>query len=274
MRERSASRKPSHAFDVFLSYSRKDKEVAARLENALESYKFPRSLKTAKRTLNVFRDESDIEAADDYHRAIEEHIKGSAKLVVLCSPNARQSKYVEDEIRRFIESHGEHDIIPILVKGKANNEAIDENDKAFPEILCQDRMPLAANFLGCDTHKGKLHKGPFRSSFYSVLAAINGVDRRRLEQLDEKIRTRRLILGLSTASAIILVLAIALIFAVISQRKAVAATNEAICSEEDGRAVALRLTDESRSGCVRDRRHGPCQSNTDVQLAYVQFTGR
>ncbi|HJZ80015.1 MAG TPA: toll/interleukin-1 receptor domain-containing protein, partial [Pyrinomonadaceae bacterium] len=182
-RDQAESHQPSHAFDVFLSYSRKDKEVAARLERALESYRFPRSLKPIKRTLNVFRDESDIAAAEDYHRTIEEHVRRSAKLVVVCSPDARKSKYVEDEIRRFIENHGEHDIIPVLVRGKANNETTDEHEKAFPEILCENRMPLAANFLGCDAHQGKLHKGPFRSSFYSVLAAINGIDRRRLEQI-------------------------------------------------------------------------------------------
>lgn len=45
-KEQVASQEPSHAFDVFLSYSRKDREIAARLEDALERYKFLRSLKT------------------------------------------------------------------------------------------------------------------------------------------------------------------------------------------------------------------------------------
>jgi hypothetical protein len=31
------SQHPAHAFDIFLSYSRKDKDFAAKLENALES---------------------------------------------------------------------------------------------------------------------------------------------------------------------------------------------------------------------------------------------
>ena len=104
----AVSQKPSHAFDVFLSYSRKDKDFAAKLENALESYKFPKSLKTAKRNLNVFRDETDIQAGENYDRIIEEHLKGSGKLVVVCSPDVRKSKYVEAEsddlLRRMVSS--------------------------------------------------------------------------------------------------------------------------------------------------------------------------
>lgn len=237
LRTHAVSPPPSYAFDVFLSYSRKDKDFAVRLENALESYRFPKSLKNVKRGLNVFRDESDIEAADDYHRSIEQYLKGSTKLVVICSPDARKSQYVEDEIRRFIQTRGEHDIVPVLFRGKANNETVDENEKAFPEVLCENRMPLAANFLGAENYKGKLHKGPFSNSFYSILAAINDIDRRKLEQIDEKVRARRRALILSIASAIIMVLSVALVFAVISQRKAVAATKEATDAKNEAIAA-------------------------------------
>jgi WD40 repeat protein len=237
-RKEADSQQPSYAFDIFLSYSRKDGKFAARLENALESYRFPRSLKRVKRNLNVFRDESDIAAAEDYHRTIEKHIRGSAKLIVICSPDARSSPYVEDEIRRFIQTHGEQDIIPVLVRGRANNETSDESERAFPEILCENRMPLHSNFLGCDMYKGKLSKGPFRSSFYQVLAATSGIERRRLEQIDEKVRTRRRTLTLVTASAIIAILSVALFFAVISQRRAVAATNEATLAKNGALAAA------------------------------------
>lgn len=233
LRKEAVSQPASQAFDVFLSYSRKDKNFAIRLENALESYRFPRSLKSVKRNLNVFRDESDIVASDDYHRTIKQELVGSAKLVVVCSPDARKSKYVDDEIRRFIENHGEQDIIPVLVRGKANNETTDENEKAFPEVLCENRMPLAANFLGWDTHKGKLDKDPFRSSFYQVLAAIHGIDRRKLEQIDEKVRARRRVLTLSIATAIIMILSVALVFAVIAAKAEKKAKDEAVVAKND-----------------------------------------
>jgi WD40 repeat protein len=237
----------SHAFDIFLSYSRVDSDFADRLEKALEGYKFPKSLRTAKRTLNVFRDVSDIEAAEDYHRTIDRHIKGSGKLIVVCSPAARKSTYVADEISRFIETHAEQDIIPVLLRGKANNETDDEEEKAFPEILCRNRMPLAANFLACDNYKGKLHKGQFRNSFYSILAAIHGLDRRRLEQIDEKARARRRALALGTASVIIMILSVALVYAVISQRKAVAATKEAIASAEAAKKAEAKALDSAEA---------------------------
>ena len=247
--KKEAANRPSDAFDIFLSYSRKDRDFAARLESALESYRFPKSLKSVKRSLNVFRDESDIQAAGDYHRTIEQHLKSSVKMVVVCSPDARKSGYVEDEIRRFIESHDQGDIIPVLVRGKANNETVDESEKAFPEVLCENRMPLAANFLGCDSYKGRLDKGSFRSAFYSILAALNGIDRRRLEQIDEKVRARRRALTLGTAVAIILFLSVALVVALVSQQKAVAATNNATRSaaaEEKAKNEAIAAAKAER----------------------------
>jgi hypothetical protein len=212
---------PLHTFDAFLSYSRKDKDIAARLEDALESYRVPRGLRGVASNINVFRDEKDIIAADDYYQQIEQDLKDSAKLVVICSPDARKSKYVGDEIRRFINDRGATDIIPVLVRGKPNSETKDEDEMAFPEPLCENRMPLAANFLDCESYTGHLHKGPYRSAFFSVLAAIINIDRRRLEQIDEKIRARRRALVLSLASGIILALSVALVFAIKSRQEAV-----------------------------------------------------
>ena len=243
--QQASKQAPAHDFDIFLSYSSKDKVFAARLENALEAYRFPKSLKREKRNLNVFRDESDIVAAQDYHLAIEDHLKASAKLVVICSPDARSSEFVEDEIKRFLQVHSEQDTIPILIRGKANNETTDEKEKAFPEVLCQNRMPLAASFLGWENYKGKLNKGPFKGSFYSILAAVGGIDRRRLEQIDEKMRTRRRAVALSAATVIIVVLSVALVFAVISQRRAVAARLDA--DDQKNKAVAARKDADDRA---------------------------
>ena len=230
-----------HTFDVFLSYSRKDRDFAIKLEKALEDYRFPKSLKSDKRNINVFRDEADIEAAGDYYRAIEQHLKGASKLVVVCSPDARKSKYVEDEIRRFIETHSEKDVIPVLVRGKANNEAEHENEKAFPEALCENRMPLAANFLGYDIRKAKLDKGQFSSSWYSILSAIYEIDRRRLEQIDEKLRARKQLITLGAAAAIILILLVALVFAVFSRWDAEEARNDAERQRDESISNELSL---------------------------------
>ena len=228
----SPASREARAFDVFLSYSRKDKEIAERLEKALEEYQIPRSLRDAVGNLNIFRDEEDIRAAEDYFRAIEEYLRVSTKLIVICSPDARKSKYVADEIGKFISARGVQNIIPVIVRGKPNNETADEEEMAFPEQLVENRMPLAANFLGWESYDGKLPKGPYRNAFYSVLAAVIDVDRRRLEQIDEKMRARRRRIILSIAGAVILLLSIALVFALLSRREAIRQRQEAIRQTE------------------------------------------
>ena len=51
-------------FDVFVSYSRKDKDFCALLEGSLRAYKPPGGLNMGQRRLSVFRDTSDLLGAD------------------------------------------------------------------------------------------------------------------------------------------------------------------------------------------------------------------
>jgi hypothetical protein len=235
--------KTPQAFDVFLSYSRKDRDIAIRLEEALESYRMPSALKSVTPHLNVFRDEADITAADDYYRAIDQHLSGSGKLVVICSPAAKKSSYVNDEIKRFIQSRGADQVIPVMVAGKPNNETTNDDEMAFPPALSENRMPLAANFVGLESYKGELHKGPYRNAFFSVLAAIKNVDRRALEQIDEKRAARRRVITLSVAGAVILALSVALAFAISSRQEAL--RQKAIAEEQTQRAVLAKQETEA-----------------------------
>ena len=143
--------------DVFISYSRKDREFAARLQEALGKYKPPKGLNLPQRNLVVFRDEEDFTGVE-YHASLEKHLKNSREMIVICSPHARKNQYVNDEIRRFAQERGRENIIPVLVSGIPNNEAKpeQEGEKAFPEALYElMEMPLAASYFGFDVKKTK-----------------------------------------------------------------------------------------------------------------------
>jgi hypothetical protein len=154
---------PSYTHDAFISYSRKNEAFARQLQRALENFKPPKDLNAPHRYLEVFRDKEDF-AAGEYIQNLEKNLKQSAKLIVICSPAARASQYVDDEIRRFAQNRGPENIIPVLFAGIPNNEAKpgQEQELAFPKALCDlMQMPLAANYLGFDVQKDKITKGIF-----------------------------------------------------------------------------------------------------------------
>src|SRR5438105_6849548 len=100
--------------DAFISYSRRNSDFARRLEKALENYTPPADLPVPQRHPEIFRDEADFTGAE-YFQALAAHLAESAKLILLCSPAARASSYVDDEIRRFVGVHGAQNIVPVLV---------------------------------------------------------------------------------------------------------------------------------------------------------------
>jgi hypothetical protein len=198
---------------VFISYSRKNKEFARKLHKTLEAYRPPKDL--AKRRLSIVRDEGDL-SGTDYYQAIERHLRQSTKLIILCSPEARESLYVNDEIRRFLAANNPEDLIPILIKGIPNNEATPgaEEHLAFPPALCEAlELPLAVDYRGFDPRHDKINKAAYYEPWCTILANIYGQSRSTIEQRERKRQNRRRAITGTIITAIITVLSIALVVA-------------------------------------------------------------
>ena len=113
-------------FTGFISYSWQDKRFTKRLHKALESYKFPKGVELAERFSDprklghFFRDTEDMAAASDLGSAIRGAIADSENLIVICSPNAVQSRWVNQEVL-FYKKTGRRDrIFAVIVDGEPN----------------------------------------------------------------------------------------------------------------------------------------------------------
>ena len=103
--------------DAFISYAHEDKPFAVLLERTLRRYTPSRGLPVPKRRLNIFRDETDL-VGSEVLSAIAPHLEGSRKLIVICSPKARASKFVNEEIKHFTQVHSaKRDLISVIIAG-------------------------------------------------------------------------------------------------------------------------------------------------------------
>ncbi len=121
-------------YAVFISYRHADNLEMGRkwanwLHEALESYEVPPDLigKTSLRgdkvpasLYPVFRDEEELPADADLSTNIRRALEHSGLLVVLCSPRAVQSRFVEDEIRYFKELGKSDRILALMIDGEPN----------------------------------------------------------------------------------------------------------------------------------------------------------
>lgn len=135
-----------HRYWAFISYSSKDARVAQRLHKALETYRIPRPLvgrpgrdePVPRRIFPIFRDRDELPLSADLGATIEDALRASRYLIVICSPNAAASKWVNEEIR-FFKSIGRQDrILAVIAEGEPN--AADSGD---PAKAPQECFPLA-----------------------------------------------------------------------------------------------------------------------------------
>jgi WD40 repeat protein len=245
-------------YDAFISYSRQNETFANKLEEALESYKPPKDLAVPQHHLNVFRDKNDF-TAGEYYQKLDAVLTDSECLIVICSPEARASKYVNDEIRRFAQKKGSQRIIPVLFSGIPNNEikSGQEKEMAFPEALCDVlQMPLAVNYLGFDLRKNKIDKGIFSESWFSTLAELYGVSRAVIEQREKQRQARARKIKAVFAGAVFIALSIALIIALISRAQALKAQQAEIVQRGKAEDSALlankRRLEAELQTCIAD----------------------
>lgn len=113
---------------AFISYSRKNEKEAKWLQKKLESYRLPTVLQKQHsdlpEKLHIFRDKTDIGVGGTVKNALNRELSDSKKLIVICSPEAAKSEYVEYEVESFLKL-GRHtnDIIPFVVSGEIKKDS-------------------------------------------------------------------------------------------------------------------------------------------------------
>jgi WD40 repeat protein len=143
---------PTERYKAFISYSQKDKASARKLQDWLERYRLPSDLvgrdKAARRIGQIFRDETDLTAEPQVWEALKKRIAASECLIVLCSPNAAKSKWVDREIRHFRQTGRGDKVFAIILSGVANSDNVET--ECFPPAFRKDdpagAEPLAASW--------------------------------------------------------------------------------------------------------------------------------
>ena len=126
-------------YEAFLSYARADERVAAWLHRALEQYRIPRKLGTkARRFRSLFRDQDELTASIDLSEALTEALAASANLIVVCSPAAARSRWVDEEVRAFRDLRPNSPIVCVLAAGDPHDPSL-----LFPPSLLEGMVPLA-----------------------------------------------------------------------------------------------------------------------------------
>ena len=140
-------------YRAFLSYSHRDKAWGKWLHAALEGYRIDKDLvgretpagPVPKTLRPIFRDREDFSAGHSLTEQTLAALEASQFLIVLCSPNAAQSKYVNEEVRRFKAMGRAERVIPVIVDGEPGDPA----RECFPRAHRPEAMAsyLAAQII-------------------------------------------------------------------------------------------------------------------------------
>src|SRR5215472_17305103 len=162
----AATRSKRKAFDAFLVYSHRDgSRLAAILQNALETYP-----PVDGRTLRIFRDTTDLATSPSLMFNIQEMVDNSEFLILLASPAAAQSRWVEAELSYFLNSRSPDRVLMVLAAGDPESSTA----PSFRSILGED-MPLFVDFRGLSEGSNVGRNPDFQMGVAKLVAGIRRV---------------------------------------------------------------------------------------------------
>ena len=213
-------------YDAFISYSgfRRvgepdlDEKIARRLHKSLECYRIPRALSKrlpdqlpSRRLKKMFLDRDEVRVSNSLNDRLTDALRHSRFLIVVCSPRARQSRWINQEIAIFRSFGRGKRILPLLIEG--------EPVEAFPEAIfgdeCQDgskkhsgseeltTLPLAADIRAPSLSRSlRLLK----QEKLRLLATIIGCEYDDLRRREQERFVRRVMTGGAAMLVLLLVL--------------------------------------------------------------------
>jgi len=201
----------SYRFRAFISYSHRDERWAHWLERRLEQYRVPHSIiwsaepnTIPRRLLPVFLDRDELPASADLGANLRAALAASRALIVICSPAAAESHWVNEEVRYFRSLGREDRVLCLVVDGEPNVGASDPRSECLPAEL---RSGDQAGGDGREPVAADVRPGAERPSvaFLRLVAGLLGV---RFDDLWHRERRRRVRRAIATvvSSALAVVL--------------------------------------------------------------------
>lgn len=119
------------SYRAFISYSHSDMKFARWLHRAIENYRVPRPLvgtqgdhgPISPRLRPIFRDEDELAGAAELGPELQEALARSLALIVICSPAAARSKWVDTEIRTFKRLNPGRPVLAVIAAGTPGDAA-------------------------------------------------------------------------------------------------------------------------------------------------------
>ena len=219
---------------AFISYSNKDKASAEKIHKALEQFSFPKELvrsgKVPKRMRPIFKDRDELACGEDLNLSIKSAIANSYALIVLCSPEAAKSRWVNLEIREFKKAKPDHKIICIVVGGGSHSNQGPRY--SFPSALEMDTTLLWVDI--------RPNKKAFDQAIVSTLAGIINLGYDDLFQRHQRAKFRAITNKLILATTILLTLIVSIGITIITDKE-----RKLALSQSETAKKSLRLA-ESR----------------------------
>jgi tetratricopeptide (TPR) repeat protein len=274
---------PGFRYRAFISYSHQDKTPAAWLHRALETFAIPARLvgqTTAMgvipcRLSPVFRDREELASAGDLGRTVNAALAQSACLLVVCSPQAAASRWVNEEVLSYKRLGGEDRIFCLIVAGEPNATAMPgrEADECFVpalryrwgvdgELGSEPIEPIAA-----DLRQGSDSK---LNAIVKLVAGMLGVGFDDLKQRELHRRMRRATVLAAVALCVMALTTTLAISAFISRHAAVVASHVAERRQKEAEDLVSFMLGDLNDKLAQVSRLDIMEAVDDQAMKYFQ----
>jgi WD40 repeat protein len=245
-------------YEAFISYSHAaDGALAAQLQRTLNRIARPSYKWWQWWPPRIFRDQTNLAAAGDLTGEIENALRTSDSFVLLASPLAAASPWVDKEAATWRSRKPPGRLFLALTEGTLewDHERSDFDDArttALPPALqgAFDTEPLWVDFTGVREDRPFAHDPLFLDAAATLAAAIRGVDKDALVGEDVRLRrrARQLAVGvIATVTLLAVAATIAAVFAFIQRERAIDRARLALSRQYAAQAVAKLDVDPEQS---------------------------
>ena len=251
-------------YDGFISYSHAaDGLLAPRLQAGLQRFAKPW---WKRRAVRVFRDETSLSANPHLWSSITEALDDSAWFVLLMSPDAADSPWVNQELEYWKTHKDRSRILPVLTDGSFEWTGSDVAGSAVPDqlrgVLAEEPRWVDLRFAK-DEDQLDMKDPRFADAVADIASALRGIPKDELAS--EEVRQHRRTIRTTWAAGVAVTL-----LAVLAVGFGMQAASNARIAEENAAAEAEARTAAEDNAAEAFRQKGIAEENEDAAVTAMR----